>query len=531
MAWWAASTMVLFALMVTWSLATPLGAASDEPTHFIKAAAVARGEFLGQPATPGSSADARHQGRAVMTVLVPGAFAADSSLAHCYRHRPTRTAACAPPPGSSGRIVSTTTYVGRYPPLYYAIVGTPSLVWHSGAGIRLMRVLSCLASSLFLGLAFACAALWSKSRILIAGVALAATPMVIFLGSVVNPSGLEIATAIAVWTTGLALVLDRSSDPPPLLLVAFFGSSCVLELIRGLSPLWLALILVALVCLEPAGCRRLIRLRPVKIGAAVVVAGGVLATLYIVLAQATAITASGIPLSANATAMTVANLYVGRASFYVTQIVGVFGWLDNPAPLLVVLAIGAGIVGLAWLAFATATRRHSAVLVGVLIASVFVPMAIDIKNALQIHNDVWQSRYAMPLYVGVPLIAAAIAGRSRAIKPIPARRLIMAVAVVVAVSQFVCFFMALRRYVVGVKGTFNIFVHAPGDWSPPLPTVVCMVAAAVIAAIYGCMITGFDRHGPNGGDRMESTGPAAEAILEPADGRSPDRHLTQPSGP
>lgn len=48
---WAISTLVLFGLMVTWSFATPLGAASDEPAQIIKAAAVARGEFLGQNAT------------------------------------------------------------------------------------------------------------------------------------------------------------------------------------------------------------------------------------------------------------------------------------------------------------------------------------------------------------------------------------------------------------------------------------------------------------------------------------------------
>ena len=233
-----------------------------------------------------------------------------------------------------------------------------------------------------------------------------------------------------------------------------------------------------------------------KIGAAVVITGGVLATLYILLAQATAITASGIPLSPHATAATVANLYVGRAPFYASQIIGVFGWLDTPAPLLVLLAIGAGIAGVAWLAFTTALRRHSAVLAGVLIASVFVPMAIDIRNALQIHNDVWQSRYAMPLYVGVPLVAAAIAGRSNAIKPTVARRWIVTVAIAVAGSQFVCFFMTLRRYVVGVNGGFNIFQHAHGGWSPPLPAAMCIVAAAVIAALYGWMITSFDQTRP-----------------------------------
>ena len=43
------------------------------------------------------------------------------------------------------------TYVGRYPPLYYAIVGLPSLAWHTDVAGYLMRLVSGLLSVLFLG--------------------------------------------------------------------------------------------------------------------------------------------------------------------------------------------------------------------------------------------------------------------------------------------------------------------------------------------------------------------------------------------
>jgi hypothetical protein len=489
---WAISTLVLFALMVTWSFATPLGAASDEPTQMIKAAAVARGEFLGQTATGQSVTRVGHEGRAVMTVLVPATYAEDARLPTCFRHQPKKTAACAPAPTTSGQLTAATTYVGRYPPLYYMIVGLPSRVLHSGAGMYFMRVLSALASALLLGLALAMSARWSRSRFLVGGVALAATPMVVFLGSVVNPSGLEIAASIAAWTTGLVLVMDHSSKPPVGLVVAFAVSSCVLELIRGLSPFWLLLVLVTLVALEPRGCWQLVRDGAGRIAAAVIVLTGVVATAYIVLAGATVITPSGIPLPAHATAWTVVNLYQAHITGYVTQVVGDFGWLDTPAPFLVVMVIGLTIAGLVWLAIATARRRHAAVLIGLIVASVVVPIAINVKSALQLDNDVWQSRYALPLYVGVPLVAAAIATRSKAFGPTPTRRLIVTGVWLVAGCQFVCFFAALHRYTAGVDGGLDPFAHSAGSWTPPAPTVVLLTLALVFTACYGWWIVHLD---------------------------------------
>jgi hypothetical protein len=38
--------------------------------------------------------------------------------------------------------------------------------------------------------------------------------MVLFLAGVVNPSGLEISSAIAVWMTGVVLVTEHLAGPP-----------------------------------------------------------------------------------------------------------------------------------------------------------------------------------------------------------------------------------------------------------------------------------------------------------------------------
>ncbi len=47
---------------------------------------------------------------------------------------------------------------------------------------------------------------WSKGRLLLVGVLVAATPTTIFLASVINPNGLEITAALCLWCSGLILV-------------------------------------------------------------------------------------------------------------------------------------------------------------------------------------------------------------------------------------------------------------------------------------------------------------------------------------
>ena len=110
--------------------------------------------------------------------------------------------------------------------------------------------------------------------------------MVFIWGSVVNPSGLEAATAVCVWTGGLILVLDRPSHPPPSLIAATAGAAVVMVLMRGLSPLWLAVIAVSLAALAPRSLPVLIRQHNVRLAAGAVALAGVAAVAYIIGADA-----------------------------------------------------------------------------------------------------------------------------------------------------------------------------------------------------------------------------------------------------
>ncbi len=86
-----------------------------------------------------------------------------------------------------------------------------SWVWRPGPGVvYLMRFLSVLMSATFIATALTALRRTTVPRVAAIGVLFAVTPMVLFVGSSVNPNGPEIAAAIAVWVCGLVLVSQAS---------------------------------------------------------------------------------------------------------------------------------------------------------------------------------------------------------------------------------------------------------------------------------------------------------------------------------
>ena len=130
------------------------------------------------------------------------------------------------------------TPAGRYPPLYYALVGMPSLVAPPELAVYLMRLLGGMLSAGFLAGALSAAASARRPALLVVGVAVAVSPMVLFLASTVNPNSLEIAAAACLWVCGLVLAGRPRSAAVPGMVRGAGVSACVLVLTRTLSPLW-----------------------------------------------------------------------------------------------------------------------------------------------------------------------------------------------------------------------------------------------------------------------------------------------------
>ena len=222
-----------FLALSCWSFADPLVSAPDEQAHIMRAYAIDHGQ-LGKALTPPS--------KVLEDVTVPTSLYYTAIYPICWHFYDNVPASCDKQPWPTSSAPATIAiYVDHYPPLYYLVVGTASYVSHERAGIYLMRLISSLMGAVMLALAAYAIARWSRRRALYAGLVIALTPEAAFLSSSVNPSGFEIVTAICLWTLVAIFALEHREDPPRQLVILLGAVATVFVLIRGLSPLWLAL--------------------------------------------------------------------------------------------------------------------------------------------------------------------------------------------------------------------------------------------------------------------------------------------------
>ena len=251
---------MIWVAAAAWSFASPMGSGPDEPAHLIRAASLVRGELLGTPLADTVSAT-----KAYVTVEAPQVFARLENDVVCFRYKPPSVpASCQGTLDGSSSEVHVDIYVGRYSPLYYSLVGLPTLVAVNPAGMYLARLASGALSAAMLALAVVSLRRCRGAPLLAAGLALAMTPMVLYLAGVVNPSGLEISSAISAWVAVMALTSEPSETVPASVVGALGISTIVLMLTRGLSPLWVSFIGLGLVALVGRRRRELLPRRCVK---------------------------------------------------------------------------------------------------------------------------------------------------------------------------------------------------------------------------------------------------------------------------
>jgi hypothetical protein len=457
-----------------WAFATPLGGTPDEPAHLIKAAAVARGELLG---------DATEQ-PAVRSVTVP-AIIGDANAWPCFAFHDEIGAACQAPFPERDGLVDATTSAGLYNPMYYALVGWPSLVLPtSESAVYGMRLVSVLLCSILLG--YGLAALRTVTRPLAFGIAVlaASTPMVGFLLGALNPNGLEIAAGVALFG-GLAAVVLRPGMPARAHLVAIAASGVLLSNARGISPLWMALVAAVVLLLVPwARIRELRRSWRVRLTFLVLVLGVVAAGVWI-LVTGTLGSLGRFPGAGTESPLRAFLVMLTRAID--PGYVGVFGWLDTPAPPAVYAVWSALLLVPVVLAVAVARGRR---LAAVLVATAGVVLLPAIVQAASVRGSgyIWQGRYALVALVLLVLVCAvvlSVAGFRVDDVPRSAPVVLLAIAAGLAVLAHVAAFaFAIRRYAVGVDGPITGIVT--GGWAPPggsIPWILVLGAGATLLAV------------------------------------------------
>jgi hypothetical protein len=389
-------------------------------------------------------------------------------------------AACLNFTGSSHN-ADVVTYATHQPPAYYVAVGVVSWMFPPGPiTVYVMRFLGALMAGAFIATAIVVLRQPAAPRLLAAGLLLAITPMVLFTSSVITPSASEIGAALAFWACGLAL-LSRAHERIDTWLVTAAGiAGCVLALSRQLGPLWLALIVLAVVAVSSrAGLRKLGRSNRVRLWATLVLIASGTQIAWDVFAGAR-------------TPTLVNRRYVGLAVIeplnetghgfrWYREMIGWFGWLDTQAPALTWLLWTAAIGFVVLVALVWANRRRVAVLLGLLAALVVIPVVVD-STLFSGAASYGQGRDILPLAVGIPIVAAFVIASTGRLRDLARSRFIFTIGMLVGVAQFLAFAQNLRRYTVGFDGPIIFWQNV--SWVPPIPPSLLTVA-------YGIVLTAF----------------------------------------
>ncbi len=464
--WWI-SFVLLFLLGGLWSLASPVLSVPDEGAHVMKAAAVVRGQLLTEEVTtplgPQSS------------VVVPEVFTRMYG-SPCYAFKPDVSVACAGPLEGKSEDAVGITSSGRYPPLYYMAVGAPSLAFESARGVRLMRLVSVGLSAALLASAFASARQASRSHFVVVGLAVAITPMVLYLSGSVNPNGFEIAAAAGLWASLLALLLGPASPLWPRTITRAAAAALALALSRPLSPVWVVLIgLLVLAMADRERVLALLRNRLVRL-AAVVSALSVLAGVVWVMVSGALNVLIPVTTGAEQSFSGIARRSLGGTGNEVLHMIGVFGWLDTMSALATYYAWFTCIGFLLLAGLASAGRRHKVVVWVLVILIVLLPRVIE-ASQVRTFGFAWQGRYTLPLAVGLPMVTALLAGNLDLRLSKELTRLLVGA---VVIGHALAFMWAYRRFAVGVSGPLS-----PLDWPGSTRAMSLLVVFTLVAAAYG----------------------------------------------
>lgn len=476
---------VVFALLgILWSLASPVFSVPDENAHALKAIAQVRGQVIGY-----TLPDVKH-----IVVDLPDGYEYHPHMM-CFATRTDVPASCDVELGDVDGQDWFNTWVGAYNPVYYYLVGWPSLIFDGNASIYAMRIASSLLGAGVLAWAFKVAASGARSRWMPLGIAFAAAPMSMYLIGSVNPQGAEIAAAVAVWVGVLRLLqtfrepVERPALSRTWLWAGVTIASIVLVTARALGPLWL-FVIVGL-CLFVSGwqpVRRLFTTGPSYWWLAAIGAGG-LFSIYWTLSGGSLSNqaeASDAPL-VNGTFLQGFAHTIRTTPDYLQQAIGYFGWFDAPLPVWtywLFIAAFALVVGLAFLA----TRRRSVLsLTAVLLAALLVPAFVQ---GYSVHQTgiIWQGRYGLFLYIGIVIVAAWGLSRDAPALRYLAPRAAWTGASLLALYGVLTFGLVLVRYVIGGQSPLGQMFSDP-QWQPPLGwpalSVAYAFASAALVALVG----------------------------------------------
>ena len=386
-------------VQLAWILTVPPFRGIDEFDHAYRAAAVAHGQWLPRP-----SPSVRGHGEYVE--VPPSLVRAARPICASYTY--TRHDNCHAA-DRVGAYVEVASGAARYNPAFYWVVGAPAQALSGAAFVYALRAVAALLCAALVWCAGYALAVGFRTTWPLLGAGVALTPVFVYSTAIGAPNGVEMTSALALWSAALALRGPRTVGDGPLLtprterrllLVAVVAAS-VLVTTRLLGPLWLLLILA--VTLGALGRTRVTTL--VRAHRVTVTAGGAVVTLAVGAALAWTRIAAPNALTREPDLGLSHPLRgsLGQLPLWIFQSLAAFPTRNEAAPTLVYGTAAAALVVVLGVGAARLSRRHWVVL-GLLVAVwLGVQLAITAQTYSQL-GPVWQGRYALPFVVGLPLL-------------------------------------------------------------------------------------------------------------------------------
>lgn len=450
----------LFVLMSAWAFYVPAMAAADEPAHMWKAVATVRGQVV-NPEILGTR-----------EVVIPEMYRdAQDFMCNAF-HPDVPESICdvskvftQETPEGVRQVVSP---AALYNPLYYGIIGWPSLLPDNLVNIYLMRLISVTISALFFAAGFRALRQADMPALSMVAATAVVTPSAVFLCSVINPQALEISAAFALWCQ-LLLVIRKPA--PELLgrrmwLLAFitvmFANS------RGLSPFFLALIVISCIALQPWRFTwRVIKDRRSWLPILVAFLGTVAASAWVLVTNG--LEGGGGPDAAPE--LLFRRVFKGTlysTDTYIQQIVGTFGWMDTVMPMWWVIMFSVAFVASMLLVWTVGSWRERTVALGTgLVFCVLVPAVLHGREA-RVIGWMWQGRYIFPVLIGLPVLVAFVLQARLSHRRIPmGRRLLLSWALLFVVTHVAGLIITMHRYINGIYGSWRYITK--DSWLPPVP--------------------------------------------------------------
>lgn len=469
------SFLSFFLMGAAWAAATPWSGAPDETAHMVRAAGVVAGQIAPEPTKAQNGTGAVQR--------VPAALERDT----CFAFHPHKSAACQPTPPQDGKLADYGTAAGRYQPTYYALVGLPLLLSPDYTGLLIARLIGVAVAAAFLAAAVRSIVAWSRRWFMLAGVLVATTPMAVEIIGSINPNGVEIAAAVAMWAALIPLV--RSDGPVDRRLLALFAiSAAAVASFRPSGPVFVVMA-VAVVLATAGGARlmRLVRDRMVWLATAALGVVGLASGIWILVMKANELGGTRATPGTLTTRESLQIVLVDRLGFYFESMVGQFAWLDVRMPGTY-YALWYAVTGfLAITALVVGRRADRWRLTLVVAASFVLPVVGDVLSANTL-GMIMQGRYVLPAAAGAALLAGHIISERGGFRPATTRSMLGWIAAIVVPLHLIGLGWTMIRYQQGIGGkpvvaSLNPFV---GDWMPSIgPIGVVLLAVAGAAALVG----------------------------------------------